>query len=131
MTAFDYEHANQIVTKILEAAPDDSEANLAYDRLQNQAFESPRTFEIRNAVLIKYYGRSDVINIPAGIERIAAGAFEQQDFITKVIIPDGVISIGKHAFRGCCIKEISLPKSLRSIDEEAFDRKHCTKFTWR
>ena len=52
-------------------------------------------------------------------------------FIKKVIVPEGVTSIDKHAFHGCAVKEIVLPKSLNRIDVEAFDEKHCTEFIWR
>ncbi len=39
---------------------------------------------------------------------------------TKLIIDEGVTAIGKHAFGGNCISDITLPDSLKTIDDGAF-----------
>lgn len=78
------------------------------------------------AVLKKVKGSSPVANIPATYEgkpvtRILDGAFKDKTKITKVIVPENVVSIGVDAFLGCTnIEEISLPSSLRSIGRRAF-----------
>lgn len=78
------------------------------------------------AVLKKVKGSSPVANIPATYEgkpvtRILDGAFKDKTKITKVVVPENVVSIGVDAFLGCTnIEEISLPSSLRHIGRRAF-----------
>ncbi len=78
------------------------------------------------AVLKKVKGSSPVANIPATYEgkpvtRILDGAFKDKTKITKVVVPENVVSIGVDAFLGCTnIEEISLPSSLRRIGRRAF-----------
>lgn len=78
------------------------------------------------AVLKKVKGSSPVASIPATYEgkpvtRILDGAFKDKTKITKVVVPENVVSIGVDAFLGCTnIEEISLPSSLRHIGRRAF-----------
>lgn len=78
------------------------------------------------AVLKKVKGSSPVANIPATYEgkpvtRILDGAFKDKTKITKVVVPENVVSIGVDTFLGCTnIEEISLPSSLRRIGRRAF-----------
>ena len=78
------------------------------------------------AVLKKVNGSSLVANIPATYEgkpvtRILDGAFKDKTKITKVVVPENVVSIGVDAFLGCTnIEEVSLPSSLRHIGRRAF-----------
>lgn len=55
----------------------------------------------------------DVFNVPKEIKYIEAGAF-QNIGCSKVILPDGLIRIGKEAFMG--IDEITIPASVKEID---------------
>ena len=78
------------------------------------------------AVLKKAKGSSPVVNIPATYEgkpvtRILDGAFRDKTKITKVIVPENVVSIGVDAFNGCTnLEEISLPSTLKTIGSRAF-----------
>ena len=47
--------------------------------------------------------------------------------IARVVIEEGVTYIGSQAFTGCAMTEVSLPGSLTSIGEGAFE--HCEKLT--
>lgn len=53
--------------------------------------------------------------------RIIDGAFDGNENLEEVVIPEGVEEIGSKAFRNCYnLKKVVLPKSLRTIDVEAF-----------
>lgn len=47
----------------------------------------------------------------------------------KVIIPDGVTTIGRHAFRSCKISEVVIPDSVTEIGISAFTESHIQDFT--
>lgn len=53
---------------------------------------------------------------------IAADKYAENKTINSVYVPDGVETIGAHAFSGCIwLYDVSLPASLRHIDASAFD----------
>ena len=55
-------------------------------------------------------------------------AFNNCNFITDIIIPNSVTSIGEHAFRNCrSLKSISIPNNVTNIGECAFE--HCYSLT--
>lgn len=47
----------------------------------------------------------------------------------KVVIPDGVTTIGRHAFRSCKISEVVIPDSVTEIRISAFTESHIQDFT--
>ena len=47
----------------------------------------------------------------------------------KVVIPDGVTTIGRHAFRSCKISEVVIPYSVTEIGISAFTESHIQDFT--
>ena len=47
-------------------------------------------FEIENGTLIKYCGYREIVNIPKNVTRIIYSSFANCDFITKIIIHEGV-----------------------------------------
>lgn len=43
------------------------------------------------------------------------------EHVREIVVPDGVIGIGRNGFAGCCeLRSITLPNSLRFIGEQAF-----------
>ena len=55
------------------------------------------------------------------LTHIADSAFVQKNYIKSVYIPEGVLSIGKEAFRECKnLTTINLPKSITYVDKYAF-----------
>ena len=62
-------------------------------------------------ILNKSFNGSDgEINIPVGVETIGAGAFYNNDAITKVVVPNTVTSIGDGAFKYCSnLADITIP----------------------
>ena len=78
------------------------------------------------AVLKKAKGNGNVAHIPSTyngktITRILDNAFDGKTKLTKVVIPEGVVEIGKDAFNGCTnLEDITLPSSIRKIGVRAF-----------
>ena len=83
-------------------------------------------FEIENGILKKYteewYGVDDgkEVVLPAEVKAIEDKAFYHTR-ISSIILPDGLISIGKSAFDYCeNLKKVVFPKTIRNIGEYAF-----------
>jgi hypothetical protein len=71
-----------------------------------------------------YTGTATAVTIPATIggvpvTRIGANAFELSG-ITRVTLPQGLLSIGDEAFWGCDLTTLALPSSLTRIGDRAF-----------
>lgn len=108
MNAHDYSAAISIVEKILEAVPNDSEANHAYDALRDLQY-----FDIRNGVLLKYNGKSKIISVPNGVVKINEYAFDAD--IEKLILPETYTKIDS-CICGGRIHELILPKTFAEIN---------------
>lgn len=70
--------------------------------------------------LIDVKNISSHIIVNQGIEYICDGAFSDNQNITGITIPNGVISIADNAFAHCFIKNITLPDSITGIGRYAF-----------
>lgn len=63
---------------------------------------------------------SSDINIPKNLKEIAYNGFECSG-VTKAMLPDGMITIGKGAFQDCkSLRKASIPKGTVEIPEELF-----------
>ena len=79
-----------------------------------------RDFEIRAGVLVKYHGAATDVVVPDGVVEIGREAFLNMG-VKSVIIPDGVTIIGNSAFNMCSrLTSVKLPSSLLSIEPYAF-----------
>ena len=58
-------------------------------------------FVIENGVLKMYKGIDEHVVIPEGVTSIGGHAFDDCRSLTSITIPDGVTSIGEKAFDGC------------------------------
>lgn len=76
-----------------------------------------------------YYGETFVellsgvkrYEVAPGTNTIAAHAFQWNEDIQEVILPEGILEIGESAFRGCRnLTRLHLPKTLEYIAEKAF-----------
>lgn len=72
--------------------------------------------------LCMYLGECPIreVVIPDGVVSINDKAFQNFTLLTKVNIPESVTSIGSAAFANTAITEITLPKSLAFVAENAF-----------
>lgn len=62
------------------------------------------------------------LTLPSTLKTIGAEAFAYTDFSGELLIPDGVTSIGTHAFKECdgFGGILSLPDSIKTVGERAF-----------
>jgi hypothetical protein len=75
-----------------------------------------------NGVLLRCFvtAKGDY-RVPAGLTRIATGAFFECGGLTSVVVPEGVTSVGKEAFASCFqLKSVSLPSSLVRFEVTTF-----------
>lgn len=97
-------------------------ANLSYVRI-------PKTVETMADVFLytpklkTAGGIGSGCNIEFGWDdRIPEGAFEECDFLTEVIIPDNITSVGGCAFYGCSnLEHVSIPKNTLDFEYSVFD----------
>lgn len=78
--------------------------------------------------LIKYTGEAETVYIPAGVTRLAEGAFAGNASIKTVVFPSGLSSIAKDAFKNCTsLEKVVFPESLTTIGYGAFSG--CTELS--
>ena len=63
----------------------------------------------------------EMVTFPESVIHIENEAFAEDANITKLIIPEGVETIGERAFAKSGLKEITLPSTLTSIADNAFE----------
>lgn len=57
---------------------------------------------------------------PFGVSRIGGHAFQGMPMPDGLIVPEGIVSIGTAAFANCDMHALTLPTSLRRIEDSAF-----------
>lgn len=78
-------------------------------------------FVIEDGVLVKYKGSGSSVTIPEGVTSIGAHAFFNYFNLTSITIPESVTIIESAAFAHCSnMVSISIPKSVAEIGSSAF-----------
>ena len=83
------------------------------------------------AVITSYEGEDETVTVPSEIAgkkvtQIGDEAFRSQTACTKVILPQGLKTIGISAFRYSAVEEVEIPSSVEVIKRGAFS---CTPLT--
>ena len=82
---------------------------------------------IGDGVLIKYQGGDSAVTVPDGVKHIS-DAFQMNDAIVSVDLPDSLLTIGISAFAFCSeLRTVRFGNALVSIGNGAFDS--CEKLT--
>lgn len=76
---------------------------------------------VGDGILLAYDGNDSVVNIPAGVKRIAPECFRDHMGITAVNLPESLTEIGENAFAGCKnLKTVNGGRNCKAIDAGAF-----------
>ena len=84
-------------------------------------------FVIEDGVLVKYNGKESRVVIPEGVRVIGASAFYGNKTIKTIEIREGLEGIASRAFMNSSITEITLPASIKTVGESAFESCLCKK----
>ena len=85
-------------------------------------------FKIEDGVLLKYEGTDSVVVIPDGVVKIGKNAFYGNKTVTEVTMPNTVVSVGEDAFEECIkLKTVKFSEKLERIESSAF--KKCKALT--
>lgn len=98
------------------------------EEAKSDNYESDFSYDITDdsCMIIKYTGNSAEVRIPEKIEgkpvkSIFTGAFQKNNEIKKVIIPDSVTMISGYTFYGCtALESVEIPDSVTYIGDFAF-----------
>lgn len=100
---------------------DSNKYNQSFEMINNDEIVVRGGFEIKHNKLINYVGNEKEVFIPNGIEIIGTGAFWNNMFVEKIVIPNTVCTIEGDAFVYCeKLKEAVLPCSVKQIGDNPF-----------
>jgi hypothetical protein len=99
------------------------------------------TADYTGVVITGYTGNARAVNIPSTLQgmpvkEIGIAAFQKNETITSVVIPQGVVAIRPYAFSGCSkLASIKLPSTLSTIGDHrgyvvsCYTFAHCISLT--
>ena len=86
-----------------------------------KAESNKEVYQMDGTTLMKYMGTSEVVYVPDSVRVIASGAFEDNDYIKKVVLPYNLTTIEYNAFTECDnLLEIDIPDNVIKIGSAAF-----------
>lgn len=122
------QHAAPATTDVYDTLYPLSETEDYYARIKQNGF----TYLVNegNAMLLDYTGKARTLTLPSTMQHndaevpvtaIGPGAFEDEDTLEKVIVPEGYTEIHSGAFKNCMgLSSITLPSTLKKIENDAF-----------
>ena len=82
-----------------------------------------KMFEMKDGILVKYHSPENpesTVTVPASVTSIGQSAFEHTWGIKRLILPEGLLTIGESAFAWTRIGEINIPSTVSYIGKCAF-----------
>lgn len=120
LSAGDYDEAERLVKKIMEADPNDKQIANQYEQLQVLKF-----MDIRNGVLKGYSGSANVLVVPNMVTNIDPKVFAGNDYLEEITLPEGLTVLRHDLFSRCNkLKKVSIPTSVITIEDRCFE--YCT-----
>ena len=83
---------------------------------------------IHNRVFSDYRSLKKVV-LPQGLESIGDDAFGGCELLEEVVLPNGLKEIGEYSFGSCALKNITLSNNVSSIGKGAFEYNQLTSIT--
>ena len=84
-------------------------------------YQGQKDFTVKGGILVKYNGESPVVTVPEGVLEIGKNAFKDCKYISSDKLPSSLVSIDQGAFYGCRqLKSIEIPEGTESIGDCAF-----------
>ena len=123
----DLEEQIENLTTSKDTSPDTSQDNPHQNLVtENHASNYKYTLTTNGAVITKYIGTSDTVQIPASIEGRPVIKIYEYTFsgtnVKSVTIPEGVLEIDWFAFYNCSsLQKVYIPYTVNSIGYGAFD----------
>ena len=66
--------------------------------------------------MLRYIGKSRVVNVPDGIEELESSAFWDNQYLEEVNLPKSLINMGGDTFYNCKnLRKINIPSSVTLI----------------
>jgi hypothetical protein len=83
-------------------------------------FRVPDGLQVLQEGVFSYCINLIKVELPVTLRHIENYAFRGCSGMTKLVIPDGTLSIGERVFEGCRLEDVFIPSSVTSIAEDAF-----------
>lgn len=81
-----------------------------------------QNFEMQGNTLTAYIGKESCVKVPDNVERIANGAFLNNETITELILPKSLNAISNNAIASCPnLKSVVLPEGIVAIGMHNFE----------
>ena len=116
-----------LVTMMLPMVASADDSGKCGDNANWKYVEATKTLTISGTGLMQNYGhdssrapwKKDIVKviIENGITSIGNSAFDYCSLLTSVTIPNSVTSIGNYAFFGCGLTSINIPSSVTTFGE--------------
>lgn len=79
-----------------------------------------KVFEIKNDMIIKYYGNGGDVILPSGVKDIFFEVFSMRKDINSVVIPGSIEEIKPFVFERCSLKKLVINEGVKSISLGSF-----------
>ncbi len=84
-------------------------------------FDGNTSIILGGRIFYKYFGNAETVVIPKGVLSISANAFEGNETLSYISIPDTVGCIGNFAFYNCPeLRSVRIPESVYTMGEYSF-----------